>query len=80
MFRSPDRAKIPVRPDQSGSILRTGGLDDIVDDLVRGRQAFHRRDWPRARDLMSAADLVDMDVDDLRSLAEPACLVGDDDS
>lgn len=53
---------------------------NIVDDLIKGREAFDRRDWPEARSRLSIADLDALDADDLHDLAVASYLVGDGDA
>ena len=50
---------------------------DIVDELIRGREAFRRHEWMAARDRLSAPDLASLDPADLHALATAAFLVGD---
>ena len=50
---------------------------DIVDELIRGREAFRRHEWQAARDRLSAPDLATLDPADLHALATAAYLVGD---
>ncbi len=50
---------------------------DIVDELIRGREAFERGEWSAARDRLTGPDLADLAPTDLRALATAAWLVGD---
>ncbi len=50
---------------------------DIVDELIRGREAFRRHEWKAARDRLSAPDLATLEPADLHALATAAYLVGD---
>ena len=50
---------------------------DIVDELIQGREAFHRHEWLAARDRLSAPDLTTLEPADLHALATSAYLVGD---
>ena len=52
----------------------------IVDELLRGREAFERRDWAQAVDHLSAVVPDRSDPDDLGALAIAEYLVGDDDA
>ena len=53
---------------------------DIVDELIRGREAFRRHEWKAARDRLSAPDLETLDPSDLHALSTAAYLVGDADT
>jgi DNA-binding NarL/FixJ family response regulator len=50
---------------------------DVVDELIRGREAYSRGEWRSARDRLSGPDLDVLEPDDLRALATAAYLVGD---
>ena len=50
---------------------------NIVDELIRGREAFGRREWQSARDRLTAPDLAELEPADLRALSTAAYLVGD---
>ncbi len=50
---------------------------DIVDELIRGREAFHRHEWRAANDRLSTLDLAALDPSDLHALWTAAYLVGD---
>ena len=50
---------------------------DIVDELIRGREAFGRHEWSSARDRLSTPDLEELEPTDLRALATAAYLIGD---
>lgn len=50
---------------------------DIVDELIRGREAFERGEWAAARDRLSVPDLDTLESADLRALSTAAYLVGD---
>ena len=50
---------------------------DIVDELIRGREAFDRHEWRAARDRLSVPDLASLEPADLHALATAAYLVGD---
>jgi DNA-binding CsgD family transcriptional regulator len=52
----------------------------VVDELVRGREAFERREWAAAYDRLSAVDRAHLSPDDLLRLAMSAYLSGDNDS
>lgn len=52
----------------------------VVDDLVRGREAFEQRDWAAAVAKLSAVDSARLSPDDLLRLAMAAYLSGDNDS
>lgn len=49
----------------------------VIDDLTAGREAYARRAWAAARDLLSRADPERLEPDDLRSLSTAAYLTGD---
>jgi DNA-binding CsgD family transcriptional regulator len=50
---------------------------DIVDELIRGREAFGRHNWSDAHDRLSGPDLAELEPADLRALSTAAYLVGD---
>ena len=50
---------------------------DVVDELIRGREAYGRHEWRAARDRLSVPDLDQLEPPDLRALATAAFLVGD---
>ncbi len=50
---------------------------NVVDELIRGREAYARHEWQTARDRLAAPDLSVLDSPDLRALATAAFLVGD---
>ncbi|MGH3474017.1 MAG: helix-turn-helix domain-containing protein [Aeromicrobium sp.] len=50
---------------------------DIVDELIRGREAFGRHEWMVAHDRLSAPDLEKLEPADLRALSTAAFLIGD---
>ena len=50
---------------------------DIVDELIRGREAFRRHEWQAARDRLSTPDLAALEPDDLHALATASYLVSD---
>lgn len=50
---------------------------DIVDELIRGREAYGRHEWRAAHQQLSVPDLDELDPSDLRALATAAYLVGD---
>ena len=52
----------------------------VVDELVRGREAFERREWAAAHDQLSAVERSKLSQDDLVRLGMAAYLSGDDDS
>ena len=52
----------------------------IVDELVKAREAFERRDWVAARDRLSSVDRAQLSPDDLLRLGMAAYLAGDNDS
>ncbi len=50
---------------------------NVVDELIRGREAYGRQEWQSARDRLAAPDLDELETSDLRALATAAFLVGD---
>ena len=50
---------------------------DIVEELIQGREAFHRHEWQAARDQLSAPDPSELEPSDLHALSTAAYLVGD---
>lgn len=50
---------------------------NVVDELIRGREAYGRQEWQSARDRLAAPDLAELETSDLRALATAAFLVGD---
>ncbi len=50
---------------------------NIVDELIRGREAFERGEWTAARDRLSVPDLAELEPADLHALSTAAYLVGD---
>jgi DNA-binding CsgD family transcriptional regulator len=52
----------------------------VVDDLVKGREAFERREWAAVYDLLSVVDRAQLSPDDLLRLGMAAYLLGDNDS
>ena len=48
----------------------------VVDELVRGREAFERREWAAAYDRLATLDPAELTVEDLASLGAAAFLVG----
>ena len=52
----------------------------VVDELVKGREAFEHREWAAAHDRLSAVDRSKLSQDDLLRLGMAAYLSGDDES
>jgi hypothetical protein len=52
----------------------------VVDELVKGREAFERREWVDAYNRLSAVERGHLSPDDLLRLGMAAYLSGDDDS
>ena len=52
----------------------------VVDELVKGREAFEHREWAAAHDRLSAVDRSKLSQDDLVRLGMAAYLSGDDES
>ena len=50
---------------------------DIVDELIRGREAYGRNEWRAAHDRLSVPGLEELEPSDLRALGTAAYLVGD---
>ncbi len=63
--------------DPSGVAFAVEVAVDIVDELIRGREAFGRHEWQTARDRLTVPDLDELEPADLRALATAAYLVGD---
>lgn len=53
---------------------------DIVDDLTAGRQAYARRAWAAAREILSRVDPATLGAEDQRALGTAAYLSGDRDA
>lgn len=53
---------------------------DIVDDLTAGREAYARRAWAAAREILSRADPATLGAEDQRALGTAAYLSGDRES
>ena len=49
----------------------------VVEELVRGREAFERREWAVAYDRLATVDPAELTAEDLASLGAAAFLVGD---